>query len=101
MTATAAVRLTEKAWQAQVIDLAKLYGWTYYHTFLSVRSTPGFPDLLLVRPPRIVIAELKAEGKGATAHQQRWLDLLAACPGVEVYLWRPADLPRVVEVLGR
>ena len=28
-----------------------------------------------------------------------WLALLAGCPGVETYLWRPADLERIAEVL--
>lgn len=53
----------------------------------------------MVRPPRIVIAELKAESGKVTEHQARWLALLGACPGVETYLWRPSDLERIAEVL--
>jgi hypothetical protein len=28
-----------------------------------------------------------------------WLELLDACPGVEVFVWRPADFEDVVKVL--
>jgi hypothetical protein len=77
-----------------------LFGWTRYHTFLSVRSAPGFPDLVLVRPPRLIFAELKSETGKVTDAQQAWLALLEACPGCEVYTWRPADLPAIAELLG-
>jgi hypothetical protein len=48
-----------------------------------------------VRPPRLVLAELKSEAGKVTEHQARWLALLHACPGVEVFLWRPSDLERI------
>jgi hypothetical protein len=54
----------------------------------------------MVRPPRIVFAELKAEAGKVTEHQARWLALLSACPGVETYLWRPSDLERIAKVLA-
>lgn len=91
--------VTEKDFQRQVLDLAGIYGWSSYHPMLSKWSERGWPDLALCRPPRLVFAELKRETGKTSEHQDRWLDLLGACPSVEVYLWRPSDLDRVAEVL--
>lgn len=51
-------RISEKEFQAQVLDLARLTGWLCYHPHDSRRSAPGFPDLVLVRPPVVEDAEL-------------------------------------------
>jgi hypothetical protein len=90
--------ISEKEFQRQVLDVARIYGWSVYHPMLSKWSERGWPDLALVRPPRLLFAELKRENGKTTDHQDRWLGLLSACP-VEVYLWRPSDLERVAEVL--
>ena len=83
---------TERQFQQQVIDMARMLGWEVYHPWLSVHSMPGWPDLALVKPPRLVLAELKSERGKATEAQQKWLALLGECAGVEVFLWRPSDL---------
>jgi hypothetical protein len=59
----------------------------------------GWPDLVLVRPPRIIFAELKGERGTASQRQTEWLDVLRLLPQVEVYLWHPNDWPTLVEVL--
>jgi hypothetical protein len=92
-------RLTEKDFQRQVLDLARILGWSSYHPMLSKWSERGWPDLAMVRPPRLVFAELKSERGRTSVHQERWLALLGACDGVEVFLWRPSDLERIAEVL--
>lgn len=91
--------ISERDWQRQVTDLAALLGWKVYHPWLSIRSERGFPDLTLVRPPRLVFAELKRDGARPTAAQSEWLDRLGRCTGVESYLWRPSDLDAIVLVL--
>ena len=91
---------TEKEFQQMVLDLAGYLGWTCYHTFDSRRSQPGFPDLVLVRPPRLVFAELKSERGRTTPQQQEWLDLLEGTPA-ETYLWRPADWDAIRAILDR
>lgn len=95
----APLALTEKAWLAQVVELASMLGWEHYHPWLSVHSPRGWPDLALVRPPRLVLAELKSEKGKTTPAQDHWLELLGKCPGVEVYLFRPSDLDEVVRCL--
>lgn len=83
--------------QTKVIQLAVIHGWLHYHTHDSRRSAPGFPDLVLVRPPRIVFAELKTTRGTLTGPQDMWMAKLkeaaGANPHVEVYLWRPSHLP--------
>ena len=91
--------ITEKDFQRQVTDLAAMLGWTWYHPALSKWSERGWPDLALVRPPRLLFAELKRETGKTTPHQDRWLALLGACPGVEVHTWRPSQLQQIAEVL--
>jgi hypothetical protein len=90
---------TEKEWGRTVHDYAVLRRWEWYHPWLSVRSTPGWPDVSLVRPPRFVVVELKRETGKVTPSQEHWLGLLRQCPGVEVFVWRPSDWPEVLEVL--
>lgn len=92
--------LTERQWLAQVADLAIILGWDVYHPWLSIHSARGWPDLALCRPPRLILAELKTATGKLTAAQTRWLDLLGACPGVEVHVWRPADIEAVAGVLA-
>lgn len=95
------IAISEKSFEVQVKDLAKLFNWKYYHTWRSFHSPAGFPDCVMVRPPRVVFAELKSEIGKVSPPQQEWLDILAECPGVEIYLWRPSDWERIVEVLKR
>jgi hypothetical protein len=96
---TALPALTEREFQRQVMDLARILGWTLYHPALSKWSERGWPDLALVRPPRFVLAELKRENGKPSAYQQTWLELLRACPGIETYLWRPSDFDTIAAVL--
>lgn len=94
-----AVPITEAQFLRQVLDLARMLGWRAYHPALSKWSERGWPDLALVRPPRLVFAELKTDRGKTTSHQDEWLALLRACPGAETYLWRPADLEQIAEGL--
>jgi VRR-NUC domain len=91
-------QITEKAFLAQVRYLARQFGWMEYHTHRSDRSTPGFPDLCLCRPPSIMMAELKTETGKLTEAQKQWLEAFSAC-GIETHVWRPADMAVIIERL--
>lgn len=93
------LRLTEKQWQQRVVGFARLHRWRTFHALDSRGSTPGWPDLAMVRRGRFVLAELKTATGRVSPAQQDWLTDLAACPGAEVHLWRPSDWPRVQETL--
>ena len=104
--------MTETEFQSQVVQVARMLRWLVNHMTLPQRSEPGVPDLFLVRPPRVIFAELKSE-KGrldtrqrynsrtgrALPNQKDWKDALEACSGVEYYLWRPRHWDEIMEVL--
>lgn len=78
---------TEATLQASVEHEAKRWGWLCYHQRVAWKSPSGLPDLILVRAPRVIFAELKGPKGVVSAAQRRWLDELVGCPGVESYLW--------------
>lgn len=99
----------EATFQAVVIETARLAGWRCAH-FRAARTKEGWrvpitadgqgwPDLVLVRPPRLIFAELKSETGKVKPHQTEWLDVLRLLPQVEVFLWRPSDWDTLVEIL--
>ncbi len=91
---------SEREFQRQVLQLARLSGWLVYHTHDSRRSTPGFPDLVLVRAPRLVFAELKSEKGRIRPEQSVWLEAFSGCVvAPESYLWRPRDLEETQRTL--
>lgn len=99
--------MSEKDWQSRVVDLARLLGYLVAHFRpaqtahgwrTAMTGDQGFPDLVLVRPPRVIFVELKVSAR-VQPKQATWLDQLGASPGVEVYLWRPADWDTVLDVL--
>ena len=92
--------LREKDLREQIRDLCKVMGWKFYFTWTSIHSPRGLPDLVLCKPPRLIMAELKTEKGQVSPHQQAWLDALSGCPSVEVYLWRPSDIESIVYILG-
>jgi len=99
MTATAARSISERDLQGQIIELARLMKWKVYFTWRSLHSPAGFPDLVLVRPPRLIFAELKSEKGKLTAAQDDWLGHLERVAGAEVYLWRPSCWEEIAEIL--
>ena len=92
---------TEAGFMRTVIEYAQLMGWHVYHPQLSKWSEPGYPDLTMLRPPRMVVAELKTDRKASklTPAQQRWLDEFRQCRGIEVHVWRPSNWDLIEIVL--
>ena len=81
--------------------LAKLHGWLCYHHYDSRQSIgKGFPDLVLSRDGRLIVAELKRKGRKPTVTQRQWLEAFAAS-GAETHVWYPHDWECVVATLGR
>ena len=106
-------RQTEAQFMSSVLQYARLRRWRIFHDVATntprrctgcgtFRRTPrnpaGLPDLILVRRPRVVWAELKAEDGKVSEDQQAWLDDLGAC-GQEVFLWKPSDWDSILGVL--
>lgn len=96
---TADGHLTEKALQKGIVQAARQLRWTLvYHTFMSVHSAPGFPDLVLIKGKRGMVIECKGHKGKVTEAQQRWLDGFREA-GFEAYLIYPKDLDWIIERL--
>jgi len=60
----------------------------------------GFPDLVLCRGDRCIVAELKSMAGRIRPEQQAWLDDLSQIPGIDVRIWRPSDMTRIMATLA-
>ena len=88
----------EKQLDTDVAKLCRALGWKRYHTYRSMRSPAGFPDLTLVRGTRLIFAELKTYLGTVTPEQQEWLDKLKGT-FAEVYVWRPGYMQQIADTL--
>src|SRR5262245_16907965 len=94
-------------WREEDLDnhvrrTALLLNFWPYHTRYSWRSEGGFPDWLLLKPPRLLVVECKRQGlwpspprrgKGGrwSIGQAQWLLRWSKQPAVETYVWWPSD----------
>lgn len=94
--------------QRIILILARKHGWRVYHAsrarvkkgrwLTPTQGNPGFPDLILCKPPRLLAVELKSPTGRVQPEQQAWLDALQAC-GVEVHVWRPTNWEPILRIL--
>jgi len=99
---------SESDFQAQVIQLARQYGWLVYHHLPAmnrrgkwgshVQGDKGWPDLVLCKPPHLYLFELKSEKGKASSEQQAWIDALVAS-GQGAKILRPSDWDYIVSVI--
>lgn len=92
------LEISESTWKSHILRLARQCGWRAYSARYSLGCDPGWPDLILCRPPRIIAVELKSDKGRVRPEQDEWLAVLEAC-GVKSYIWRPRDIEHVMEVL--
>jgi hypothetical protein len=103
-------RESEASFQAWFLGRARELGWRTAH-FRTARTedgrhlTPvagdgaGFPDNVLLRGGRLVVAELKSDKGTFGRGQPEWLAAWREVPCAEVFVWRPKDRPQIEEVL--
>lgn len=105
--------MKEEYLQQQIIDLAHLHHWRVAH-FRTVRiqrkdgsvyyATPvqadgeGFPDLVMLKGNRKIVAEIKSEKGKCSDAQTEWLNAWELA-GAEVYVWRPKDWDEIEKIL--
>lgn len=100
--------MSEAELLAAVRKLARLLKWRVAHFRPGRTSTgwrtpceadaKGFPDLVMTKGSRLIAAELKSARGRTTDEQLAWLGAFRDC-GAEIYIWRPADWPAIVELL--
>jgi len=104
--------ISEDDFTETVLMYAKLGGWQVFHipdwmwrSIFSLwkrhghrkgRTWPakGFPDLILLKPPELLVVEIKSETGRTSPEQRTWLQAFAAC-GVETQVWKPRDLDAI------
>ncbi len=105
--------ITEAQFTNQVLELAKLRGWRTAH-FRPARTATGWrtavqgdgkgwPDVVLVRRSRMIVAELKRDRKARlTKDQEAWLLALrlVGMGVIEVQVWTPEDWGSIEEMLA-
>jgi hypothetical protein len=91
--------VTEKVFQQQVLDLARMLGWRCYFSWTSIHSPAGFPDLVLVRGKEALFVELKSQRGKLKPAQEEWLDALREVEYVDAFCWRPEDWPVIEAAL--
>jgi VRR-NUC domain len=92
------LNLTEKQWQALVVEAAKHYGWFVHHERNSLANPSGLPDLQLWRNQEYRLIELKTT-KGKLRESQRRFIAEAGVCGVLVSVFTPDDWDALLEVL--
>lgn len=102
--------ITERQFQQQVVHLAHLHRWRVMHVrptigrrngqaaWQTATSTPGWPDLTIWRPGRLLLVELKTD-RGRLSPAQREVIGSLRDAGVDVRVWRPADWPEIETTL--
>ena len=103
-----ASKYLEKDFTNYVIEFAHLHGWHVAH-FPPIHTASGhwltavkadgkgWPDLVLVRGDRLIIAELKTESQ-LSDEQIVWLSKFMGA-GVTTYVWMPEDLDAIHKLL--
>jgi hypothetical protein len=99
--------VSEEDFTTTVIEYAQALKWRVAHFRPGLTQTgkwrtavqgdgKGFPDLVLVRPHRVIFAELKSNKGKLSDEQEKWVMDLKRSEGVECYVWRP-DFWSVIE----
>jgi hypothetical protein len=80
------MRATEAECQRAIVEAATLAGWRCHAERTSrtqsggwataIQGHPGFPDLVLVRPPRLLFVELKRKPNKVEPEQWLWINHL-------------------------
>lgn len=108
-SAAVATKPTEAEFQSQVIELARTCGWRTLHIRRSIgkgrrwtttTSLVGWPDLVLMRPPRdLLFIELKVPPHRLTPEQAELLCYLDRFEFATARVWTPDDWDLIVDTL--
>jgi len=115
-------RISEAQFMRQIVEYAELLRWHVFHDRATnqrttcagckarllcancqrparvVRNTAGMLDLILIRRPRVIWAELKSD-RGKLTPDQLTVFCELRASGQEAYVWRPKDFPTIERIL--
>lgn len=95
--------ISEAQLQRDILEMADRFGFRAFHHYDSRRQDrrgKGFPDLVLVKAPLIVFAELKDMRRDPTSEQVAWLEELGQCREVRAHLIRPSNLAYITRLMA-
>lgn len=94
----------ERDWQVTLVAALEVFGYVVEHTYpLLTRprngqpvwrtgsTLKGKPDLIALRPPRLLAIECKTDVGRLDPHQRAVLSLYAAVPCARAWVLRPGD----------
>lgn len=94
------IPMTEAQFQRRIMDYCQLRGLLLFHDTDSRKNNPGFPDLVIVGPNRVLFRELKTQTGRISPKQEGWL-LALQHAGQDATVWRPSDwVDRIVPQLN-
>src|SRR5262245_50561560 len=79
------VQVTEQELQTTILEAARMLGWRAYHQRpaqtrhgwrTAMTGHPGFPDLIIAKPGRVLALELKSARGRVRPDQAEWLRTL-------------------------
>lgn len=91
-----------------VVACAEAHGWRVCHVYpargrdgrwITATSSPGFPDVWIVRPGRLVVYELKSRNGRVEPGQREWIADLDSVAGVTAAFAGPDDWPDLARLL--
>jgi hypothetical protein len=91
--------MPEEQLQERVRELAEQYGWRYFHVYDSRKSPEGWPDTVLLKGERAIIAELKSATGIVTEAQHAWLTAWGQVQHIACHVWRPEHLQEIETLL--
>jgi len=104
--------MLEADWMVAVGEALDWLGWRWIHhrpgrtgsgwvTATQGNAAAGFPDVLAIRPPRVLFLELKTDKGRVSPQQEDWLAGLKDS-GEEAHLIRlPREWDRLMELIAR
>lgn len=92
------MKISEAAFQKQVVQLAEMCGWLVFHNPDSRMVRAGLPDLLLIGDGIVIFAELKTDGGRLRPDQVTTIRRLVRADQL-VYVWRPRHFDAIKAVL--
>lgn len=93
-----ALSMTEKQFQALVVETAQTFGWHAFHFRNMLTNPAGWPDLTIIKGEITLWVELKSE-KGTLEESQIRMAQKFAEVGATIHCWRPSDWERIVDTL--
>ena len=91
------LNVLESQFQRRIEKALDDAGWRWWHCRIPLGSKPGWPDLVMWRPGKYAMRELKIYGKGRVTVEQDDTLVSLAEAGVDTGVWWDTDLDAILD----